>query len=59
MKADLGIPAHARRQSVRAPGDAARTSRRWSRSRVTDTCHLTNPRQCTREDFERIFAEAM
>jgi alcohol dehydrogenase class IV len=25
---------------------------------VNDTCHLTNPRKCTREDFERIFAEA-
>ena len=28
-------------------------------SRVNDTCHLTNPRRCTREDFERIFAGAI
>jgi alcohol dehydrogenase class IV len=26
---------------------------------IEDTCHQTNPRPCTREDFERIFAEAM
>ncbi|HET7032787.1 MAG TPA: iron-containing alcohol dehydrogenase [Casimicrobiaceae bacterium] len=26
---------------------------------VNDTCHLTNPRKCTREDFERIFADAI
>jgi len=26
---------------------------------VDDTCHQTNPRPCTRADFERIFAQAM
>jgi alcohol dehydrogenase class IV len=26
---------------------------------IDDTCHQTNPRPCRREDFERIFAEAM
>jgi alcohol dehydrogenase class IV len=26
---------------------------------IADTCHQTNPRPCTREDFERIFTEAM
>ena len=26
---------------------------------VNDICHQTNPRPCTREDFERIFAEAI
>jgi len=26
---------------------------------VNDTCHLTNPRKCTRGDFEHIFAEAI
>ena len=26
---------------------------------VNDTCHRTNPRPCTREDFERIFSEAL
>jgi len=26
---------------------------------INDICHQTNPRPCTREDFERIFAEAI
>jgi alcohol dehydrogenase class IV len=26
---------------------------------INDTCHQTNPRPCTREDFERIFTEAI
>ena len=26
---------------------------------INDICHQTNPRKCTRADFERIFAEAM
>jgi alcohol dehydrogenase class IV len=26
---------------------------------IHDTCHKTNPRQCTREDFQTIFASAM
>jgi len=26
---------------------------------INDTCHRTNPRSCTREDFERMFAEAI
>jgi hypothetical protein len=26
---------------------------------INDTCHQTNPRPCSREDFERIFSEAM
>ena len=26
---------------------------------IADTCHRTNPRPCVREDFERIFAEAI
>ena len=26
---------------------------------INDTCHQTNPRPCTREDFERIFTAAM
>ena len=26
---------------------------------INDSCHQTNPRKCTREDFERIFAAAM
>jgi len=26
---------------------------------VKDTCHQTNPRACTAEDFRRIFSEAI
>jgi alcohol dehydrogenase class IV len=26
---------------------------------INDICHQTNPRRCTRKDFERIFTEAM
>ncbi|HSS69030.1 MAG TPA: iron-containing alcohol dehydrogenase [Casimicrobiaceae bacterium] len=26
---------------------------------IADTCHQTNPRPCTKADFERIFSEAM
>jgi alcohol dehydrogenase class IV len=26
---------------------------------VSDTCHQTNPRPCTADDFRRIFAEAL
>jgi alcohol dehydrogenase class IV len=26
---------------------------------INDTCHQTNPRPCTREDFEQIFSEAI
>ena len=26
---------------------------------VNDTCHQTNPRRCTADDFRRIFAAAM
>jgi alcohol dehydrogenase class IV len=26
---------------------------------IDDTCHQTNPRPCTRADFERIFSEAL
>jgi hypothetical protein len=26
---------------------------------INDTCHQTNPRPCTRGDFERIFAAAI
>jgi len=58
MKADLGIPATlgalkstrpVTRADIPALVDVA----------IKDTCHQTNPRKCTREDFERIFAEAV
>ena len=58
MKADLGIPATL---------SAVTSTRAVTRADVPalvevaihDTCHKTNPRPCTREDFERIFAAAI
>ena len=58
LKADLAIPAKL---------SAYRGSRAVTRADVPalvevaiqDTCHQTNPRPCTREDFERLFVEAM
>ena len=58
LKADLAIPANL---------SAHRTGRPVTRADVpalvevaiNDTCHRTNPRPCTRADFERIFDEAM
>ena len=58
MKADLGIPATlsalvAKRAVTRADVPAL------VEVAIHDTCHRTNPRPCTREDFERIFAAAI
>jgi alcohol dehydrogenase class IV len=58
MKATLGIPAtlsglHAPRPVTQADIPALVDVA------ILDTCHQTNPRKCTRADFERIFAEAM
>jgi len=58
MKANVGIPA------TLAAFDGAR---RVTRSdipalvdvAINDICHKTNPRPCTRQDFENIFAAAM
>ena len=59
MKADLGIPATlvgARRRS--APVTRADVPALVDVA-IHDTCHQTNPRPCTRADFERIFAAAI
>jgi alcohol dehydrogenase class IV len=58
MKADLGIPATlsamtAKRAVTRADIPAL------VEVAIHDTCHRTNPRKCTREDFERMFADAI
>jgi alcohol dehydrogenase class IV len=58
MKADLGIPATlaalvAKRPVTRADVPAL------VEVAIHDTCHKTNPRPCSREDFERIFAAAL
>ena len=58
MKADLGIPATLGANPSASPVTRADIPA-LTEVAVKDSCHLTNPRKCTREDFERIFAEAM
>jgi alcohol dehydrogenase class IV len=58
MKADLGIPATLGATKSTRPVTQADIPALTDVA-IKDTCHLTNPRPCTREDFERIFAEAM
>jgi alcohol dehydrogenase class IV len=58
LKRDLAIPAtlsayEAKRTVTRADIPAL------VEIAINDTCHQTNPRPCTREDFQRIFAEAI
>jgi hypothetical protein len=58
LKRDLAIPAtlsayEAKRRVTRADIPAL------VEIAINDTCHQTNPRPCRREDFERIFAEAI
>jgi len=58
MKADLGIPATlsamtAKRAVTRADIPAL------VEVAIHDTCHKTNPRKCTRGDFQRMFADAI
>jgi len=58
LKAELGIPATLRALRAARPvtsGDIPALVE----VAIKDTCHLTNPRKCTREDFERIFGAAM
>ena len=58
LKAELGIPAklsdYAAARRV-TPADIPKLIE----IAVADTCHQTNPRPCTAEDFRRIFAESM
>ena len=58
LKAELGIPAklsdYAATRRV-TPADIPKLIE----IAVADTCHQTNPRPCTADDFRRIFAESM
>ena len=58
LKAELAIPptlsAYASKRPVTRADIAALVD-----VAIKDTCHQTNPRPCTREDFERIFASAL
>lgn len=58
LKADLSIPATLGAYQAKRPVTRADISALVEVA-INDTCHQTNPRQCTREDFERIFAEAI
>ena len=58
LKSELGIPA-----KLSAYGAARRVTpddiAKLVEIAVADTCHQTNPRPCTADDFRRIFAAAM
>ena len=54
LKEEVGIPARLGATGVTAAHIPALVD-----VAVRDTCHQTNPRPCTAEDFRRIFAEAI
>jgi alcohol dehydrogenase class IV len=58
LKAELGIPATLAALQAKRPVTKADVPALVEVA-VHDTCHQTNPRPCTREDFERIFAGAL
>jgi len=58
MKADLGIPATLSAMTAQRPVTRADIPALVDVA-INDTCHKTNPRRCTREDFERMFADAI
>jgi len=58
MKADVRIPARLGSMTSKRPVTNADIPALVEVA-VNDTCHLTNPRKCTRTDFEQIFADAI
>ena len=58
LKRDLGIPADLAEYRAKRPVTRADIPALIEIA-INDTCHQTNPRPCTREDFARIFGEAM
>ena len=58
LKADLAIPATLSEYRAKRPVTHADIGA-LADVAVHDICHQTNPRPCTREDFERLFATAM
>ena len=54
LKAQLGVPA-----KLAAVGVGSAQIDALVAVAIDDICHQTNPRACTREDFARIFAEAI
>jgi alcohol dehydrogenase class IV len=58
LKASIGIPA--RLSEYRGARAVAMSDvPRLTEVALADVCHQTNPRPCTRDDFERIFAGAL
>jgi hypothetical protein len=58
LKADLGLPATIGAVRAQRPVTTADVPALVEVA-LHDTCHQTNPRPCTRADFERVFAAAM
>jgi alcohol dehydrogenase class IV len=58
LKADLAIPANLSAYQSKRPVTRADIEA-LAGVAIDDICHQTNPRHCTRADFERIFAGAM
>ena len=58
LKRDLGIPATLSGLAAKRPVTRADIPA-LADVAINDICHQTNPRKCTRADFERLFAEAM
>ena len=58
LKRDLRIPATLSEHTARRPVTRADIPA-LAEVAINDICHQTNPRKCTRDDFERIFAGAM
>jgi alcohol dehydrogenase class IV len=58
MKSDLGIPATLGALSSKRPVTRSDIAALVDVA-INDTCHQTNPRPCTRQDFEQIFAGAI
>ena len=58
LKHDLAIPAKLGAYAASRPVTAADIPALVEVA-IHDTCHQTNPRPCTREDFERIFTAAI
>jgi alcohol dehydrogenase class IV len=58
LKADLSIPSTLGNYPSKRPVTRADIPALVEVA-INDTCHQTNPRKCTRADFERIFAAAI
>jgi alcohol dehydrogenase class IV len=58
LKSDIGIPAKLS-DYCSSRGVTKADIPRLAELATADICHQTNPRPCTREDFQKIFAESL